>query len=366
MFDIEVKNYDDKKYIHLAIAGGNERPYYIKKYGMTSKGCFARVGSASEPLNEKQIEKLYATRVRNSLLKMDSPLNDLKFSQLKIYYEEMGFSINDNFLKMLGLVNGEGKYNYLAYLLSDNNNIPICVGTFKGEDKMDLIEYEDYGNCCIIKACKMVIEKFKLINNTFATVTSAERKELNKFDGKSVREAIINSFVHNLWVSENPPKFEIYSDHISIVSTGGLPYNTSKDDFYKGYSKPVNPELMRIFKELDLVENMGTGITKILRLYDKSIYEFSDNFIKVSFFYKDYDNLQNGVQKNVIEIPFEMNETQKCIIELMIKNNKITILELAKELCIGRTTVKRNVKPLVDNNIIGRVGSNRNGTWKIK
>mgnify|MGYP004550823937 CR=1 FL=1 len=360
LFDIKVESHDDKKYIHLTIAGGNARPYYIKKFGMTPKGCFKRIGSAAEPIDEKQIEKLYASRVRNSLLNMKSPKNDLKFSQLKIYYEEMGFAINDNFLELLDLVDKDGNYNYLAYLLADNNRIPICVGTFKGTDKMDLIEYEDYGNCSLVKACKMVIEKFKLINNTYANITYAEREETNKFDEKLVREAIINAFVHNEWVTENPPKFEIYSDHISIVSTGGLPYNATKEDFYKGHSKPVHPELMRIFKDLDLVENMGTGIRKILRMYGKDIFEFSDNFIVVSFKYNG-----NEVSTNPVAETFEPNETQKYILKLIGENSTITILEIASELCIGRTTVKRNIKELMENKMITRTGSNRNGKWLI-
>lgn len=360
LFDIKVKSHDDKKYIHLTIAGGNARPYYIKKFGMTPKGCFKRIGSAAEPIDEKQIEKLYASRVRNSLLNMKSPKNDLKFSQLKIYYEEMGFAINDNFLELLDLVDKDGNYNYLAYLLADNNRIPICVGTFKGTDKMDLIEYEDYGNCSLVKACKMVIEKFKLINNTYANITYAEREETNKFDEKLVREAIINAFVHNEWVTENPPKFEIYSDYISIVSTGGLPYNATKEDFYKGHSKPVHPELMRIFKDLDLVENMGTGIRKILRMYGKDIFEFSNNFIVVSFKYNG-----NEVSTNPIAETFEPNETQKYILKLIGENSTITILEIASELCIGRTTVKRNIKELMENKMITRTGSNRNGKWLI-
>lgn len=360
LFDIKVKSYDSKKYIHLTVAGGNARPYYIKKFGMTPKGCFKRIGSAAEPIDEKQIEKLYASRVRNSLLNMKSPKNNLKFSQLKIYYEEMGFAINDNFLELLDLVDKDGNYNYLAYLLADNNRIPICVGTFKGTDKMDLIEYEDYGNCSLVKACKMVIEKFKLINNTYANITYAEREETNKFDEKLVREAIINAFVHNEWVTENPPKFEIYSDHISIVSTGGLPYNATKEDFYKGHSKPVHPELMRIFKDLDLVENMGTGIRKILRIYGKDIFEFSDNFIVVSFKYNG-----NEVSTNPVSETFEPNETQKYILKLIGENSTITILEIASELCIGRTTVKRNIKELMENKMITRTGSNRNGKWII-
>ena len=31
LYDIEVKEHDDKKYLHIIIASGNEKPYYIRK-----------------------------------------------------------------------------------------------------------------------------------------------------------------------------------------------------------------------------------------------------------------------------------------------------------------------------------------------
>lgn len=40
LFDIEVKEYDDKKYLHIIMANGNEKPYYLKKYCMTNDGCY--------------------------------------------------------------------------------------------------------------------------------------------------------------------------------------------------------------------------------------------------------------------------------------------------------------------------------------
>ena len=48
LFDIEVLEEDNKKYIHITVAKETERPYYIKGMGMTTDSCFIRVGSSNE------------------------------------------------------------------------------------------------------------------------------------------------------------------------------------------------------------------------------------------------------------------------------------------------------------------------------
>lgn len=44
---------------------------------------------------------------------------------------------------------------------------------------------------------------------------------------------------------------------------------------------PRNKELMRIFKDLDLVEQLGSGIPRILEAYPKKSFHFSENFLRV-------------------------------------------------------------------------------------
>lgn len=365
LFDIDVKEYDDKKYLHIIVASGNEKPYYLKKYGMTSDGCFIRTGSSCEHLSEKQIEELYASRTKTSLKTIVSPTQDLTFSQLKIYYEEMKYKINDNFLKQLGLVMDDGRYNYLAYLLADNNDISIKVATYSGNDAYDLIENEEYGYCCLIKACKNVINKFEQVNKTFTKITSENRREVKLFELIPAKEAITNAFVHTLWEREYPPKFEIFNDHISISSTGGLPLNVTKDDFLKGFSAPTHPELMRIFKDLDLVEQLGTGVIRILKSYDKDVYEFSDNFIRVNFNFKSSESLANIPKAVTSNVNYLLSETQEKIIDLIKENNRITQDEMRKKLGVNITTIARNLSDLKEKNIIERIGSNKNGQWII-
>lgn len=73
----------------------------------------------------------------------------------------------------------EGKYNYIAYLLADENGVSIKVAKYARIDKVDLIENEEYGYCSLIKATNQVLEKMKIENVTKAQVTSSKRIEKN-------------------------------------------------------------------------------------------------------------------------------------------------------------------------------------------
>jgi hypothetical protein len=49
-----------KNLIKVIIASGPEKPYCKRQYGMTEKGSFIRIGTASDPMPQKIIEELFA------------------------------------------------------------------------------------------------------------------------------------------------------------------------------------------------------------------------------------------------------------------------------------------------------------------
>lgn len=59
------------------------------------------------------------------------------------------------------------------------------------------------------------------------------------------------------------------------------------------------------------------------------------------------------------------NSTQEKIINLIKKNPAITQVEMAKTLDLTRDGVSYNIKILKEKGIIERVGSTKNGIWKI-
>ena len=281
LFDVVLLQEQGKTLIKVIVASGSEKPYYLSKMGMSSKGCFIRIGSASEPMTNNMIEELFAKRVRNSIGNITSRYQDLTFQQLKIYYQERGFTLNDQFAKNLELTTQAGDYNYAAYLLADRNGCSIKVGKYQGTDRVDLIENEEYGYCCLVKATYAVLEKLNIENKTFTKITPTTRLEQKMLDPIALREAVINAIVHNDFSREVPPKFELFSDRLEITSTGSIPAGFSEEEFFMGYSVPQNKELMRVFRDLDIVEQMGSGIKRILQAYPESIYHFTTNFIRV-------------------------------------------------------------------------------------
>ncbi|MEA3446821.1 MAG: ATP-binding protein [Bacteroidota bacterium] len=87
--------------------------------------------------------------------------------------------------------------------------------------------------------------------------------------------------MHNDYTRKISPKFEIFSDHIEITSSGLLPEGLSKKEFFEGFSIPRNKELMRVFKDLELVEQLGSGIPSILEHYGKACFHFSEHFLRM-------------------------------------------------------------------------------------
>jgi predicted HTH transcriptional regulator len=364
LFDVIDEVINGIQIIRIIIASGSEKPYYIRKKGMSEEGCYIRVGNATEKMTLDMITDMFSKRIKNSLKTLISPTQNLTFSQLKIYYEENGFDIGSNFLHQLELINDNGQYNYVAYLLSDNNSISMKVAKYRGTDTYDLENNSEYGNCCLIKAAKNVLDRFQIENKTFTKITGKERKEIKLFDSIALREIIINAIVHNDYTYEYPPKFEIFDDHIEISSAGGLPERFTTEDFLAGFSAPKNKELMRVFKDVGLVEQLGTGIRRVLKVYDKSIYQFYPNFIRVSIPFRMNEFIVNS--NDITNASFEANGLQNKIIELIKKNSKITQEKMAEELDVSRRTIIRNITILVQNNILEKVGSKKTGYWELK
>ena len=282
LFDIAEEQKDGRSIIKVTVASGIEKPYFKAKYGMTPRGAYMRVGTSAEPMPQEQIDRLFTMRTRNSIGRIVSNRQDLSFEQLRIYYDERGKRLNDNFKRTLELLTDDGKYNYVAYLLADENGNSIKVAKYSSLDRCDLVENNEYGYCSLIKATKSVLSKLDIENKVAATITPMERIETPLWNKVALREAVINAIVHNDYSFEVPPKFEIFPDRLEITSAGRLPESLTREEFFNGISIPRNKELMRIYRDVELVESLGSGIPRILRAYGEDCFKFTDNFIRIT------------------------------------------------------------------------------------
>ncbi len=385
LFDVVVEKINGVQVIRVIVPSGMEKPYYLKNKGMSPAGCFIRVGSSVQPMTTAQIDLLYAKRIPVKLGNMPSPRQRLTFQQLEIYYAEKKMKLNDEFLSSLDLIDENGCYNYAAYLLADENGVSVKVAKYAGTTKVDLIENEEYGYRCLITATNRVLDKLRVENKTFAKITTKTRLERQMIDETALREAFINAVVHNDYSRETPPVVEIFSDRLTITSYGGLPQGLSRENFFRCRSMPRNRELMRVFKDVGLVEHLGSGMGRILQIYDRSVFNFEDDFLIVTFPFTegfalpddaidDDDGTINYESDTINDEGDTINDesdtikskaTSQNVLMAIENDSEITIEELMKMFSKSRRTITREIKKLKDDGVITRIGSNKTGYWEI-
>ncbi len=373
LFDVQTERIDGVQIIKITVASGTEKPYYKPQYGMSPRGCFIRVGTAVEQMPQDMIDRLYASRTRHSLSRIVSNRQDLTFEQLRIYYSEHGKPLNDNFARTLELLTKDGQYNYVAYLLADENGNSIKVAKYSSLDRCDLVENNEYGYCSLIKATKSVLAKFEVENKTAATITPVERIETPLWDRVALREAVINAIVHNDYSFEVPPKFEIFPDRLEITSAGRLPETMTMKEFYEGVSLPRNKELMRIYKDVELVESLGSGIPRILRAYGEDCFHFTENFIRLVLPVAKHPtptNTHSGGKDGALDVAIELTDRQ-ALIYMTIKDNvalnvAINTKYLSDKIGVNRKTIQRDLLVLKDKGLIEWSGSKKMGSWRLK
>ena len=370
LYDIILENKAGKEVLKIIFSSGPEKPYYIRKSGMTPEGCFIRVGSQTQNLTPQMIESFFARRARNNIRVIEAPRQDLTFTQLKIYYEEHGKPLNEQFASTLEFYTPEKKYNILAYLFADQNGASIKVAKYRGTDKVDLIENEEYGYCSLLKATDRVLDKLHIENRIFTKITEKFRKEVQMYDAVAMREAVINAFVHNDYSDLMTPVFELFSDRLEITSYGGLIDGMTKDELTSGISRPRNREIMRIYKDMELVEQLGSGMNRMMKSYKPDIFKISPNFFHVVLYYNKVDDgttngTINGTINGTLKSGVEISESERIVFEEIKKDPRVTMDAIVTNTDLSRRTVARAIKTLTENKVIARIGSKKTGHWEI-
>ena len=286
--------------------------------------------------------------------------NDLTFTILKGLYLINGYSLNnDQFENNMKLYTNNGKYNYMAELLADRNDISIKVVTFAGTDKTVMLKRTEYGMKCLISAVNDVLEYMNVINETKVKLGGPHRIEESYFDYACFKEAWLNAVVHTRWIEKIPPAVYIFDDRIEIISNGGLPKALNKEDFFKGISKPVNNALLNIFTNLNLIDQTGHGVPLILNKYGKESFYISNNTIIVTI------PINKKLLEKNINNNDNLNETEKKVLNEIGENPNSTKTIIANNIHTSESNVEKIIRKLRNNNYIERIGSNKTGYWKI-
>jgi len=331
---------------------------------------YIRIGSSKEKLSNFPE---YDIKLNNILLNGFPTIvntaapdyaQDLSFEKLFIYYGAKGISLRkDTFEKSLKLRTKDKQYNVMAYILSDQNSIPIRVSIFSGEDKTaPLFSVKEFGNNCIMYSMDKILEYGDAINIIQADERGriSERKDVPLFDYEAFHEAVLNAFIHNKWLTLNGPAISIFTNRIEILSHGGLAIDQDETGFYNGSSLPVNEILANIFLQLRISERSGRGVPKIVGVYGREAINIERNRITVTIPF-------NRINVNTFDTVSSKttNKTEDKIIELIKDNPNITITQIMIKTGLSDPGVKKNLKQLKEKGIIKRIGFRKKGYWEV-
>lgn len=364
---------DDKTIIVVKVCKGSKL-YYIKKEGRSATGCFYRDGTSSTSMSEEEIERRWRFSFTNEdlLRETQATYSPLSFRQLKIFYDEVGMTLNDDTLASnLGLLTKDGHYNKIAELLSDKNHIGFIYARYNKKDKSSFSETVDFGNQCVLTAVEKLMYRLEAENRGITKITSTTRSTKNLVDIDCLREAVYNALAHNDWLNGGTPSVYVYSDRVEVISYGGLPFGQTKENFFKGISKPRSEGFIRILRDLDFAERTGHGIPKIISKYGKEAFEITDSFILVTLPYDsevmarlDSDEHLNGHLSEHLDI--NKNDRENVVIQLIKANPYITYDEVSAKLNISVATARRIFSALKKKGILVGYRTNKHDKWKLK
>ena len=365
---------DDKRVVCLSI------PSAKRVFTEFNKNRYIRIGSSKELLRkypEREID--LAIILKNgvpTIINTESKKQNLNFSELKAYYIAKGAYLNINsFEENLSLyVPGTKKYNELAFILSDDNDITCRVSIFSGKKKSDnQYSLNDFGRKSVLLTIDQILYFLESFNITKVDETNriVERNDIPLFNSVCLREAILNAFIHNDWVDLNAPMISVFTDRIEILSYGTLPSKQTLTGFLAGKSKPRCIELAEIFLQLRISERSGRGVSRIVDVYGENVFEITDDFVKVTipFAYERYFGTQVVEQKTEQKTE-QKNLTQperikQIIISEMENNPSITTMQLMNITGLKKTSIQNYIRELTSKGIIERVGSKKGGIWKV-
>ena len=199
---------------------------------------------------------------------------------------------------------------------------------------------------------------------------------------QALEEAVVNAFYHRDYQSYQAIIIEIEPDCVRIISYPGIDRSISQKTIAEGERFKSRyyryKRLGEFLKELDLTEGKSTGIPTIQEeLRDngspKATFETDDERRAVTVeipihpdFLIEHGEPQNEPQNGPQNEPQNTNSVEDVILQLIRMNKHITREEMASQMEVSLSTVKRAINKLKASGIIEYEGPSKGGYWIIK
>ena len=356
--DIEIQNFRNKELIIINIPH-TAGPFYIKSEG-PEKGVYIRSGSTNRRADLNMLEnlKLYARKIsfdEKACLELQTV--NLDWDLIKKVFSWINKEPNTDQAYNLGLLVDYFGRQYPsngAVILFAKNRLSLfpdahikCV-RFKGKNKSEMQNYLDI-NGYLINGIEEAINFIENHTRTGIKIGRIKRVEFFQYPLQAIREAVINAVVHTDYAIQGSSiMISIFDDRLEITNPGGIPLGITLERALAGASRVRNRVIARVFRELKIIEQWGSGLQRIIESclkygLKKPLFEdFYSEFVVTLYAEKEKET--------------NLYADKKILVDYLNENERISTQEAAKLWKIVPRTARTKLKYLVEEGLIKRIG----------
>lgn len=357
--NVELVAWQDKTLLAVEVYPSGSRPHWLKSEGPL-QGVYVRLGSTNRQADIDLIQELRRSAVGAAFDEQALPemeLDDLDFKgAVACFSRHRKLAKKD--LETLRLVTKhQGRLvptvgGVLLFGKGRETAFPdawIQCGRFIGSSKSKILDHtEIYDHLPI--ALEQVMDFFKKHAMRGADLSELHRRDVWSIPLPILREAVVNAVVHADYSQKGAPiRVSFFDDRIEIENPGILLPGLTMDDIRQGVSKLRNRVIARVFRELDLIEQWGSGIRRIfeeaqkLGLPEPQMVEIGMR-VRFIVFLKETVNAEVGEQ---------VTEQVKKLL-LCLRNKPLSIRDIMQSLNLSHrpTLLYDYIKPAIEGGFV--------------
>ena len=250
-------------------------PYYMRSEG-PEKGVYIRLGSTNRRAGPEIIAEIQRAAVNTFFDEQPCPeINSeaVDFRAASEFFAQVSLNLTSAKRHSLNLFVDHGGREVPtrgAVLLFGKNrrslfpDAIIRCARFSGTDKshfLDQAEIDEY----LPRAVESAVAFVERHTMQALEIGRVRRREIPEYPPAAVREAIINAIVHaDYSIGGMSITVAVFDDRIEISNPGLLPFGLTMEAALAGTSKLRNRVIGRVFRELKLIEQWGSGMGRMM------------------------------------------------------------------------------------------------------